>query len=183
MTTPDRYDLAGLLSSLPQGRLERRRDLSMPEWSFWQYRNLSFQRVVGLWQPDRAPTTAEQLGASVRSIFGRHFPRAWWRDLAFGIVVQVDEISISWEDAADFIDVREHADGFWRWLVLVLRSKHALGIHSWTEAYLSPLYRALTRRLAAAGMQVTRVRRERDGRMKTVAVLRPPRSRSRRDSS
>lgn len=172
MIPSDRFDLAGAISSLTHGRLRVRDDVQESEWSFWERRNLNMHRVVGLWTANGSLETAE-LGTEARSALGRHFRRAWWRGLGFGIAVSVPELALSAEDVAELVDVRENAKGTWQWIVLVSRSKkEALGVHTWIEGYLSPVYRNLLGGLQASGWEVASARREKDGLMRILTAAR-----------
>jgi hypothetical protein len=173
MGVSEESGLAELISSLADGRLAERGDLSEPCWRFWERRNLNMHRLVGLWSLPRT-MGATELNTEARAAIGRHFHRAWWRGLAWGVVVEVPDIALSSEDLKELIDVRENVRGTWQWLVLVSGAKKTvLGAHTWTEGYLSPVYRGLLSRLQERGFQVTSVRREKDGLMKILTAARP----------
>ena len=166
-------ELAEQISCLARGRLVERCDVHEPNWRFWERRNLNMHRLVGLW---RVPHTlnATELDTEARAAIGQHFHRAWWRGLAWGVVVEMPEITLSQSDIKDLIDIRENSRGTWQWLVLVSRTKHvALGAHTWMEGYLSPIYRSLLDELQKREFEVTSVRREKDGLMKILTAARP----------
>jgi hypothetical protein len=173
MDSTDRYDLNEAISSLTRGRLGARDDIQEPEWDFWERRNLNMHRIVGLWRSTVSLAAAE-LGAQTRSAIGRHFRRAWWRGLAFGVVVEVPELGLSSSDLQDLVDVRENPNGTRQWIVLVSRSrKEALGVHTWMAGYLSPVYLGLLGGLQAFGYDVASARREKDGLMRILTAARP----------
>jgi hypothetical protein len=171
--TGRRLDLPELLSSLVEGRLPARHELSEPDWSFWERRNLNIHRVVGLWTP-RQRLEASELKTEARSAIARHFHRSWWRGLAFGVVAAVRDITLSPSDLQELIDGRENVKGTWQWVVLVSDSKKAaLGVHTWIEGYLSPVYRDLLGELQGTEYQVTSVRKEKDGLLKFLTAAKP----------
>jgi hypothetical protein len=175
MDSSARFDLSGAISSLTQGRLGLRDDVAEPDWTYWERRNLNMHRIVGLWTPGGS-IGVEELRVQTRAALGRHFRRAWWRGLAFGVVVEVPELALSASDIVELVDLRENTKGTWQWIVLVSRSKkEGLGVHTWMETYLSPVYRNLLGGLQASGYEVASVRREKDGLMKilTAASRRP----------
>jgi hypothetical protein len=167
--------LAELISSVVDGKLSDRGDLSEPSWRFWERRNLNMHRLVGQWSLPRS-LEATELGAEARAAIGRHFRRAWWRGLAWGVVVEVPDIALTPADVKELIDVRENTRGTWQWLVLVSPArKTVLASHTWIEGYLSPVYRGLLGQLQERAFQITSVRREKDGLMKVLTAARPGR--------
>jgi hypothetical protein len=150
----------------PRG-LKLRSDLAVPGWMFWELRTLNRHRVVGLLKPHRAFATAQDLNDEVRGVLAREFKRAWWRGIAYGVVVEVDAITLKADDLKMLVDLRENEKGVLQWLILVAADRHvAIGVHTWMEAFLSPAYRAILLSLEGMGCQVNSVRREKDGLMK-----------------
>ncbi|HEX7792982.1 MAG TPA: hypothetical protein VF456_01465 [Vicinamibacterales bacterium] len=150
----------------PRG-LQLRTDLAVPGWMFWELRTLNRHRVVGLLKARRAFATAQDLNDEIRGVLGREFKRAWWRGIAYGAVVQVDDIALKPDDMKTLVDVRENEKGDLQWVILVAADCHvAIGVHTWIEAFLSPAYRAILLSLESMGCQVNSVRREKDGLMK-----------------
>ena len=53
------------------------------------------------------------------------------------------------------IDVRDNRKGTLQWIIVVARSSSAaLGVHTWIEGYLSPVYRGVVRSLEASGFDL-----------------------------
>jgi hypothetical protein len=165
--------LAELISSVVDGKLSGRGDLSEPDWRFWERRNLNMHRLVGQWSLPQS-LEATDLGTEARAAIGRHFRRAWWRGLAWGVVVEVPDITLTPSDVKELIDVRENARGTWQWLVFVSPAKKTvLAAHTWIEGYLSPVYRGLLGQLQERAFQIMSVRREKDGLMRVLTAARP----------
>lgn len=162
MTAPNLSSL--LTPALTQLSLEPRTDLVLPDWSFWELRTLNRHRVVGLHTETRPLAGAQALEAEIRSMVSRYFKTAWWRGMGFGIVVDVPAITLTPDDLKLLVDARENSQGTWQWVILVAGgAQAALGVHTWMEVYLSPVYRSLLEALAGHGYHVANARREKDG--------------------
>ncbi len=166
MTTPP--DLPSIIASAAMQRgLRPRNDLSESGWTFWELRTLNLHRVVGLLNEYRQFADAHDLGAEIRAVVSRNFKRSWWRGIAYGVVAEVAAISLSPDDLKILVDIRENSTGTLQWVILVAsHARVALGVHTWIEAYLSPVYRGTLQTLAETGYQVASVKREKDGLMK-----------------
>ena len=87
--------------------------------------------------------------------------------MAYGVVAHVTAISLSPDDLKILVDVRENSQGTLQWIILAASHAHvALGVHTWMEAYLSPVYRGTLQALAETGYRVSRATRDKDGLMK-----------------
>lgn len=166
MTTP--RDLPSIIASAAmQRRLRPRNDLREVGWTFWELRTLNMHRVVGYVNGHRQPTNARDLEAEIRGVVSRKFKRAWWRGMAYGVVAEVAAISLSTDDLKILVDLRENSKGTLQWVILVAsHARVALGVHTWMEGYLSPVYRGTLQALAEAGCKVSSAKREKDGLMK-----------------
>jgi hypothetical protein len=150
----------------PRG-LELRRDLTVPDWTFWELRTLNRHRVVALFKARRPFASVHELNDEIRGVLSREFKRAWWRGIAYGVVVDVSTISLKPEDLKALVDVRENSRGDVQWVVLAAVDRQvAVGVHTWIEAYLSPAYQAILLSLQSARFHITSVKREKDGLMK-----------------
>ncbi|HKX18934.1 MAG TPA: hypothetical protein VJT33_13060 [bacterium] len=161
-------DLPAIVTSAAaQRNLRPRADLREPGWTFWELRNLNMQRVVGLVNEPRPFADAHDLDAEIRGVVFRYFKPAWWRGMAYGIVADVPSITLSLDDLKVTVDIYNNAKGTSQWLVLVSDdSGTAVGVHTWLESYLSPVYRNILQALSDAGYRIASVRREKDGLMK-----------------
>jgi hypothetical protein len=138
---------------------------------FWELRTLNMHRVVGLLNEHRQFTDAHDLEAEIRGVVSRNFKSSWWRGMAYGVVAKVAAISLSPDDLKVLVDVRENEKGTLQWVILVARdARVAVSVHTWMEAYLSPVYRGTLQALAETGYQVASARKEKDGLMKFLAA-------------
>ncbi len=167
------FDLDGAISELTRDKLKARAEIGDADWSFWERKNLNLHRVVAAWRRGDGITDVAGVRESVRTAIGRHFRRAWWRGLAFGAAVEVDSIGVDPMDLAELVDGRENVHGTWQWVALVARDGRALGVHTWIEGYLSPVYLRLLERLRSQGFEVASARKEQDGLMRLLTAARP----------
>jgi len=163
-------DLPSIITSAVTPRaLRPRSDLREPGWRFWELRTLNMHRVVGLLQPYRQFADARDFELHVREAVARHFKCSWWRGMGFGVVAQGAAVPLRAADLKLLVDVRENSKGTLQWVILVSAERDlALGVHTWMETYLSPVYRRTLEDLAGAGCRVSSVTREKDGLMKLL---------------
>jgi hypothetical protein len=161
-------DMTGIVAAAATERkLRARDDLGEPGWTFWELRNLNMHRVVGLLKASRRFTDARDLEGEIRGAIARNFKRAWWRGLAYGVVVELPRVAWSPDDLKPAIDIYENRKGVLQWLILAEgEARSALGVHTWEEAYLSPVYRKTLDALSVAGWQVARAIKGKDGLLK-----------------
>ncbi len=165
---PTAPDLSAILASAVVPRkLRPRNDLREPGWRFWELRTLNMHRVVGLLHEYRQFADAHDFEATIRGVVARHFKSSWWRGMAFGVVAEVTVSSLDADNLKRLVDGRENPKGTLQWVVLVAGEPHvALGVHTWMEAYLSPVYRDTLHALGTTGYRVSSARKEKDGIMK-----------------
>lgn len=168
-SAPDLFSI--VTSTAAQRRLRPRTDRREPGWTFWELRTLNMHRVVGLVTEHRQFADARDLEAEIREVVSRNFKCAWWRGMAYGIVADVPAITLSLDDLKVLVDVRDNAKGTLQRVILVTtEARVALAVHTWMEAYLSPMYRDILQALAETGCQVASARREKDGLMKFLTA-------------
>jgi hypothetical protein len=148
-------------------KLQRRTDLVESGWTFWELRTLNLHRVVGLVHECREFTSARDLEGEIRGAISRNFKRSWWRGLAYGVIAEVTSISWGTADLEVLVDIYENSRGVLQWVILVATdTRTAVGVHTWMEAYLSPVYRDTHQALTAAGFHVTTAIKGKDGVLK-----------------
>ncbi len=163
MTTP--LDLSSMIAAavMRQG-LKLRSDLKEPGWIFWELRTLNRHRAVGFLEDYRKFADGHDLEGEIRGAMSRNFKRSWWRGFAYGVVAELAAISWSSKDLEVLVDIYENSEGVLQWLVLVANDgRSAVGVHTWLEVYLSPVYRDVLQALAADGYRVTAAIRGKDG--------------------
>lgn len=163
-------DLPSIITSAVTPRVLRpRSDLREPGWMFWELRTLNMHRVVGLLQQYRQFADARDFESAIRGAAARNFKCSWWRGLGLGVVAQVAAIPLSIDDLKVLVDVRENSKGTLQWVILVTGDTHvAIGVHTWMETYLSPVYRSILQGLAETGYRISSVTRDKDGLMKLL---------------
>ena len=161
-------DLTSIITSTCSERdVQPRNDLGEPGWMFWELRTLNRHRVVGLLKERRQLANARDLESEIRGAVSRNFKCSWWRGMAYGVVAETSAISLNPDDLKLLVDVRENSKGTLQWVILVAGNARAvIGVHTWMEAYLSPVYRSVLEALSKAGYQVASARKEKDGLMK-----------------
>ena len=105
----------------PRG-LTLRSDLAVPDWMFWELRTLNRHRVVGSLKSDRSFASTQEFNDEIRGVLSREFKRAWWRGIAYGVVVDVAAISLKPDDLKMLVDVRENEKGDVQWIILTSRA-------------------------------------------------------------
>ena len=166
-------DLRSIVASaaLPR-RLAPRDDLAEPAWTFWELRSLNMHRVVGLLNARREFRDARDLEMAIRGAVARHFKRSWWRGMAYGVVAEATVMSLSADDLKRLVDVRENPKGTLQWVILVSsHARVAMSVHTWMEAYLSPVYRGALQALAARACRIASVRKDKDGLMTVLTAV------------
>jgi hypothetical protein len=161
-------DLQRIVASAAiNAKLQRREDIREPGWDFWELRNINMHRVIGLMSEHRQFPDVGSIQSEIRGKVGRNFKVSWWRGMAYGAVAEVSALSLQLNDLEKLVDIRENVKGDLQWLVLVAGGERAaLGVHTWIEGYLGPVYRRIVEQLANAGYKVANARREKDGLMK-----------------
>lgn len=155
-----------------QRGLQPRDDIREPGWTFWELRTLNRHRVVGLVTEHRRFKDAGDLEAEIRGVVSRHCKCAWWRGMAYGVVADVPTISLKPDDLKVLVDVRENSKGTLQWVILAAGDAHAaVGVHTWMETYLSPVYRSILQSLTAAGYRVATAVRQKDGLMRFLTAV------------
>jgi hypothetical protein len=170
MPIPDLVSMVAVAAQQP--RMRPRNDLREPDWMFWELRTLNMHRVVGLAREGRQFTDVHDLEDEIRGVLTRNFKRAWWRGIAYGVVVEVSAISLRTEDLKRLVDIRENEKGTLQWVILVGSNPGtAVGVHTWIEGYLSPVYRSILQALSAKGYRIASIEREKDGLMKFLTAV------------
>jgi hypothetical protein len=168
MTDPP--DLATTVgASAVQGGLRLRSDIHAEGWTFWELRNLNMHRVVGLLRAQRAFADVPDLEGEIRTAISRDFKRAWWRGLAYGVVAEVEQATWTPGDLEAMVDIRENRKGVLQWVVLASPvGRRAVGVHTWEQVFLSPVYREVVAALSGGGYQVATAAKGKDGLMRVL---------------
>ena len=162
----------------PKG-MQLRSDLPEPSWTFWERRTVNIHRVVGLSRAERRFTDARTLDTELRAAFARNFKRAWWRGIAYGAVVNVGTLTLAPDDLKILVDEYENSKGTMQWAILLAGDEpRAIGVHSWVEGFLSPVYRAVLQGLSDHGYRIESVMKEKNGLMTVLTAVADARARA-----
>jgi hypothetical protein len=143
-----------------------------PSWRLWEYKTLNMHRGVIHWDATATPRTLTEIRDTVRAVVHDRFRPSWWRGFGFGAIVSLDHVDDSFQQAADLVDVRNNGKGTWQWLVLHFpNSQTALGVCTWTEGYLAPVYHDLLDELQSAGFSCQSSRKDMDAFMKHLFAV------------
>ena len=169
----DNPEVLAAISQAAQGPgMRPRSDIGAPNWRFWELRNINMHRVVGLATENRQFTDARDLGHEIRAVLQQNFKCAWWRGIAYGVVMELSAISLAADDLKMLVDIRDNPKGDLQWVVLVSSDvRTVLGVHTWIEGFLSPVYRDVLQTLAAGGYHVASIMREKDGLLKFLTAV------------
>jgi hypothetical protein len=152
--------------------MQARDDLRESGWTFWERRTINIHRVVGLLRAQRQPADAQTLDAELRSVLARDFKRAWWRGIAYGVVVEADVPAWPSDDLQVMVDARENSHGTMQWVILVnATAQRVTGVHTWAEGFLSPVYWTVLLSVKEQGYRVSSVRKEKNGLMRVLTAV------------
>lgn len=143
-----------------------------PSWRLWQYKSLNLHRGVIHWDATSTTIALPEIRDQVRTVVRNHFRPAWWRGFGFGAIVSLDHVDESFKHAADLVDVRNNGKGTCQWLVLHFPSSQtAIGIRTWTEGYLAPVYHDLLSELRNTGFTCESYQKDMDAFMKQLTAI------------
>ena len=122
------------------------------EWNHWELRNLNLHRVVSHWQPGFVPPDAATADATIRAEIRSRFRPNYLRGLAFGVVIKTPVLFLDHSVIETLVDATNSSKAVCQWVVLAsAKQSQALGVHTWLETRLSPIYRSVLRTLTDAG--------------------------------
>jgi hypothetical protein len=94
----------------------------------------------------------EQIAATIRQTVKQEFRPGWLRGFGFGAVVHLANVPNDLATIVKFVDKRNKTCGVWQWVILCFDDeKVALGVHTWLQGYLRPVYDSLLQQIAALG--------------------------------
>lgn len=136
------------------------------QWTVWEHKTFNIHRGVLVWTPQRAVARYPEVSDAVRGKIATTFKPSWWRGFAFGVLAEVPALPLDARDCEMDVDVRDNSKGTWQWVLLACPAAQvAVGIHTWTAGYLSPVYLALAEHYRSLGCNVGSFKKEKDGLM------------------
>ena len=162
------------IASILEHKLKRRNDLRTVAWDAWEHKNANRHCGVLFQHSNDARRLYSEIETDVReqarSIFGGG---NWLRGLAFGVVLELPKFPDDMNNMIRSIDSRSRNGGAWLWTVLAGREEmSAIGIHSWTQGYLTSLFAGVLQDYQSEGYRVTASTKPADGLMKFLLTAR-----------
>jgi hypothetical protein len=143
-----------------------------PSWQLWQYKSLNMHRGVIHWDATSITCTLTEIRDQIRTVVRDRFRPSWWRGFGFGVIVSLNHVDESFKGVADLVDVRNNGKGTWQWIVLHFpASQAALGVCTWTEGFLAPVYRDLLSALRNSGFTCESYQKDMDALMKGLTAI------------
>ena len=144
-------------------------------WRLWELKNWNRHRAV-LQRRTNFSGDAATLQKAVREEVASAFKISWWRGFAFGVLVESNGPPPDPAALITEIDPRNEPKGTWQWTVVVCpESKKVVGVHTWMEGWLSPLYHALLCHYEDQGFSLAWAVRPKDRLMKILTSVGRPR--------
>ncbi len=135
-----------LIEQAVVGRLLPKRSAHPPaNYHLWERKTWNLHRGV-IYLECAGSSSAEDIHQSVRGVVASEFDLKWeWlRGFAFGACVRMSGIPADLHLLENCIDVRNRSRGVFQWLVFFSDEPAvAVGIHTWIEGYLSPVYHSI----------------------------------------
>lgn len=151
------------LAEALQTHLRLREDAGDAEWQVWEHKTFNIHRGVLCWRPSRSHLSFAEMTALVRESVKAHYPVSWWRGFGFGVLIEARALPPDLADIDDAIATRAAEKGTWQWTVFACEpARTCIGVHTWTEGYLSPVYRQLIARYESLGWSVGSFKKEKD---------------------
>ena len=123
-----------------------------PAWNLWEKKNFNIHRGLIEWTPEPSVASMEQIATTIRQTVKQEFRPGWLRGFGFGAIVHLASIPNDLPAIIKFVDKRNKAGGVWQWLVLCFdNEKVALGVHTWLQGYLRPVYDSLLQQFETLG--------------------------------
>jgi hypothetical protein len=160
------------LESILGARLRRRESVDCQSWHIWERKTLNLHRGVLHWQPVDESLSFETMSQCIRERVKETYRVSWWRGFGFGTLIESPVLPKDIAVIVSNIDTRANSKGTWQWTVIACPpTRIALGIHTWIEAYLSPVYRELIGHYESVGFQVASFKKEKDKFFEFIAAI------------
>ncbi len=160
------------IDEILQTRLSVREDAVGTEWRFWEHKSMMLHRGVLHWRCADRPASVSEIPRRVRKHVGSRYKISWWRGFGFGVLIEFDATPKYLSAVHDWVETRANNEGTWQWAVLASgEAQVALGVHTWTEGYLSPVYRDLLDHYRSIGFTVEGIKKDKDRLMQFLTAV------------
>jgi hypothetical protein len=162
-----------ILEALIGRRLKRLPSDLPTSWTLWQRKTLNIHRGIIHLDLRGSAVSLERVRDDVRRTVRDCFRPSWWRGFGFGTILSLSEADDSLTQVADLIDVRNNGKGTWQWIILHFESPSAaIGVCTWTEGYLAPIYREFLEERRQAGCLCESHKKDMDAVLKALHAIR-----------
>ena len=97
----------------------------------------------------------------------------WWRGLAFGTVLEIDELPTDSEAIFDALDVRQRSKTVWQWAIVAIeRPRVVIGMHIWMRVALTPIFDSALVGYREEGYEARTFKKDKDALMKFLTTIR-----------
>ena len=146
------------------------RESSTADCQVWEHKTLNIHRgVLKLRFTDRQSLSG--MSDTVRERVRESFGVSWWRGFGFGAVVESPNIPDDVATIASCIHTRANSRGTWQWIILACgTAETAIGVHTWAEGYLTPVFLRLLGHYESLGYQVGGFKKEKDQLMRFLTA-------------
>jgi hypothetical protein len=151
------------------------RESSIEECQVWEHKTFNTHRGV-LHLRFTESQSLFQMSETVTQRVSELFRVSWWRGFGFGAVLESPNIPEDVATIDSYIHTRAKSKATWQWIILTCpTAETAIGVHTWVEGYLTPVFRRLLDHYESLGYQVGSFKKEKDQLMQfltTAASLR-----------
>jgi hypothetical protein len=155
-----------------KAKLRLREDTADSQWQVWELKTLNLHRGVLHWRLGASPGSYAELAAEIRRAVRRYFRVSWWRGFGFGVLIESPAIPADISAIEEAIDTRASGLGTWQWTVFACEPQQfAVGVHTWTAGYLSPVYRDVISSFESRGWTVGSFKKEKDRLMQFLLTV------------
>ena len=153
-----------------RSRLYLREDILETEWRLWEHKTLNIHRGVLHWRPTDQFSSLTQMSERVREQAESRFRVAWWRGFAFGALIEAETIPRIFPPWRTGSTHGRTGGGHGSGRSASATAEVAVGVHTWTEGLLSPVYRDLLDCYGSLNYEVGSFRKEKDQFMKFLTA-------------
>lgn len=140
-------------------------------WRRWEFKNWNRHAAV-LQVSGLGLATPAAFHAEIRERVSTSFRSSWWRGMAFGVVAETASMLPDAQALAEGLDSRDNRAGVWQWAVVASpTSGKVVGVHTWMQVWLTPLYEAVMAHYQDQGCEAARAGRAKDGLMKALTAI------------
>ena len=132
-----------------------KQEIEVPEvnGTLFVHKTFKMHRCVLLANPEQEINrTAEEIRAIVLS----YQKSSFFRGMGFGVILKVASIAAVQEEFQSSINTATKSQGIWQWTILhSSKDRQAIGFHTWTEGFISDIFRSILIQFSSDGYRVS----------------------------